>query len=226
MIDPVQHYSITDQVYDVLKERILQRELKQGERLHLDDLEDQLGVSRTPLKDALNRLSMEGLIQVLPRKGTFVTSITARTLKEVFDVRLLLELYAGELGIQDVKPGQIKRIQDLVQRLEGNIDLDNHTYVDYAQFIATDQELHLFLVELAGNQTLLEIYRSLNVHIQIARGFYTRMDRRVRHTHAEHKQIVCAYQEGNWPMLREALTLHIRSVQELMVQFVQESGKI
>ena len=226
MIDPVRHYSITDQVYDALKERILLRTVQPGERLLLNELEQQLGVSRTPLKDALNRLAMEGLVEVYPRKGTFVTSLTSETLREVFDIRLLMELYAGEQGITRITPAQLGKMRGLVKELERNIDAGNETYIDYGQFISRDQNLHLLLIGLAGNQTLLEMYRSLNVHVQIARGFYTRMDRRVRHTHEEHKTILRAYESGDANLLRETLTLHICSVRQLMARFVEGSGSI
>ena len=220
-LDPVQHYNVTDQVYNVLKERILRRQFRPGQRLNLDKLEQQLGVSRTPLKDALNRLAMEGLVEILPRKGTFVTTLKAEELREVFEVRQLLELFAAELAIQRITPAKLQEMHDLVKELEALID--NDTYSDYQVFMAEDRDLHLLIVELAGNRTLLELYKSLNVHVQIARAYYAQIDKRVQDTHEEHKAILQAFEARDWETLRKTLIRHIDGVKNCILEHMDEN---
>jgi len=221
---PVRYYSVTDQVYDVLKERILTRQVGPGQRLNLDELEHQLEVSRTPLKDAINRLAMEGLVKVYPRKGTFVTSLTQETLREVFEVRLALELYAGEQGIGRITPEALRGMQEIVADLEGIIDGD--VYSDYGAFIAKDRAFHSLIIDLVENQTLHDIYQSLNVHVQIVRAFYTEVDKRVLRTHDEHKAILRAFETRDQSFLKDALTTHINSVRDFVLGHMGEADSI
>ena len=221
---PVRYYSVTDQVYDMLKERILARQIEPGQRLNLDELEHQLEVSRTPLKDAVNRLAMEGLVKVYPRKGTFVTSLTQDTLHEVFEVRLALELYAGEQGIGRITPEKLQRMREIVWDLESVIDGD--VYSDYGAFITRDRDFHLLIIGLVENQTLYDMYQSLNVHVQIVRAFYTEIDKRVLRTHDEHKAILRAFEARDQDLLKQTLTTHINSVRDFVLGYMGEADSI
>lgn len=222
--DPVRYYSVTDQVYDVLKERILPRQFGPGQRLNLDELEHQLEVSRTPLKDAINRLAMEGLVKVYPRKGTFVTSLTQETLREVFEVRLALELYAGEQGIGRITPEALQRMREIVADLENIIDGD--VYSDYGAFVAKDRDFHLLIIDLVENQTLHDMYQSLNVHVQIIRTSYTEIDKRVLKTHDEHKAILRAFEAGDQNLLKPTLITHINSVRDFVLGYMAEADSV
>lgn len=223
-LEPIQHYSVTDQVYEVLKKRILSRQFRPGQRLNLDELEQQLGVSRTPLKDALNRLAMESLVEILPRKGTYVTTLTVEELKEVFEVRQVLELYAAKLSIHRITPAKLQEMHDLVTDLE--ILIDNNTYSDYQAFMAKDRDLHLLIVELAGNRKLLELYKSLNVHVQIARAFYVQIDKRVQDTHKEHRAILQAFEAKDWEALERTLNRHIEAIKGGILEHLDEDSVI
>src|SRR3990170_3288152 len=91
--------NLNEQVYDELRTRILTRQEPSGEKLSLHALAEELGVSRSPVHHALTRLVSEGLLTVRPRRGYYVTPVTARAVAEGYDVRLALELLAAERAI-------------------------------------------------------------------------------------------------------------------------------
>lgn len=93
-------HTISEAAYEVLRERVISKEFAPGQRLNLEAIEKQLGISRTPLKEALTRLEMEGLVTIVPRTGTYVTDPVPEEIAESFDMRRVLEVYAVELAVQ------------------------------------------------------------------------------------------------------------------------------
>src|SRR5712692_5955504 len=92
------HANISDGVYEFLRRRILDHEYPPGYRFDLSGLADELGISRTPIREAMHRLEAEGLVDILPRRGTFVTTIELQEIAEGFDVRCALERFAAEIA--------------------------------------------------------------------------------------------------------------------------------
>ena len=103
--------------YDAILEGILRRRFLPGDRLAPDDLARELGVSRTPVQDALKRLALEGLVQIQPRRGTVVTRVTARDFAEFIDVRLMIELRAAPTAVERATAANLAAIETLVDRL-------------------------------------------------------------------------------------------------------------
>src|SRR5512136_2843678 len=93
---PLDRTDLTERTYAVLKDRILTRRMEPGARVSVPEVASALGVSRTPVNDALKRLANEGLVEIVPRRGTFVTGLTASDVSELFDIRLLIEAHAVE----------------------------------------------------------------------------------------------------------------------------------
>lgn len=207
----IDHTALSEKVYAVLKEKILKRELKPGEKVLIDEIAHQLGVSRTPVKDAVNRLALEGLVEKVARRGTFVTQLTSRDVAELFDLRLLLELYAAEKLIEDGKVELFSaEMEKCVTNMEGAINGDE--YLDYEAFMSWDRDLHLSLIGLADNNHLLQIYQGLNIHIQIARAHYLRSVEGALQAQQEHEAIYEAFNNGNWEQVKKALSTHINNV--------------
>ena len=93
--------------YKILKAKILSEQLTPGERLDLSAIEKQMGISRTPLKEALNRLAVDGLVEIRPRSGTYVTVHSLEKIEDVFDARQLLEVYAAGLAAERMTETQL-----------------------------------------------------------------------------------------------------------------------
>ncbi len=124
-----------------------------GERISVDDIAQRMGVSRTPVTDGLKRLAVEGLVEIVPRRGTFVSSLTAKDVAELFDVRAVIELYAAQRLLREGKAEEyLHRIELPTQQMRQATASGD--YRDYPAFMDGDRDFHLALVDLAGNDRL------------------------------------------------------------------------
>ena len=103
-VDMNEFLPLRDVVFNTLRKAILTGQLKPGERLMEVHLADRLGVSRTPIREAIRKLELEGLVVMIPRRGAMVASITEKDLKDVLEVRLTLEMLAGEVACERITP--------------------------------------------------------------------------------------------------------------------------
>lgn len=207
----VNHLGLSEKVYQVLKDQILTARLTPGQPLSIVDLAGQLGVSRTPVKDALSRLSVEGLVEELPRRGYFVARLNAQEVAELLDVRLILELAAVERGIAVVQPTQVAAMWRLHEAMRQLVDADGR-YTDYAEFRQADCDLHVGMVDLAGNRRLSEMHRNLFVHISLQRAHFATASshRRGPLTLQEHATIIRAVEARDLTALKAAITVHLQ----------------
>jgi DNA-binding GntR family transcriptional regulator len=212
----IDHTALGDKVYEILKRKILERELRPGDKVLVDDVAQQLGVSRTPVKDALNRLAVEGLIEKVARRGTFVTTVSLQEVDELFDLRLLLETYAAEKVLERgvVEPFLAKMEEYMV-----NIDrIADSGSPDYYALMSWNRDLHLALITLADNNHLLQIYEGLNIHIQVARVQYLHSTESVRQTQREHRAIYEAFESGDLEQVKRAISTHINNVRAEIIE--------
>jgi GntR family transcriptional regulator, rspAB operon transcriptional repressor len=212
---------LADAVYDALRELILARDVQPGDRLDMDLLAAKMKVSRTPVKDALARLASEGLVQVIPRGGTFVRRLTARDLAETFDVRGALEGLAAERVAVSAGPSELEALEKLLHSLE-------HDALDPEEHWKRNALFHRRLVELAGNLRLVAIY-DLQAHLQIARVHRRSADwrGRARQEALEHRAILQALQNRDPVAARVAVMSHIdRAKKSLLSDFEQLDGDV
>ena len=155
----------TDEVYENLRGAILNRLFKPGERLQVDEIADRLGVSLTPVRHAVQQLATEGLIEIKPRSGTFVATLSLEEIEATFDVRIALECMAAEKAIERVRPADLQKLEELLEALRRPVNNEEAL----RKHEKANSDLHLLLIEAAGNRRLTEIYKGLNAHLTIAR---------------------------------------------------------
>lgn len=215
----IDHTALSDKVYEVLKKKILERELKPGEKVQVDEVASQLGVSRTPVKDALNRLALEGLIDKVARRGTFVSTMSAQDVDELFDLRLLMESYAAEKvlekGKADLFLSEMKKCMVNIDRIAQSDD------PDYDAYLTWNRDLHWVLIRLADNNRLLQMYESLNIPIQVARVHYLHSVESVTHTQREHQAIYQAFENRDLEQIKQAIAAHINSVRDAVLMSIE-----
>jgi DNA-binding GntR family transcriptional regulator len=211
----------SDSVFDILRENILGRAFRPGDRLDVRALADQLGVSATPVKDAVTRLAAEGLVEVRPRSGTFVAELAADAVAETFEIRRALECLAAEHVVSRLTPDLLTRFTAIVEALERPVSSER----DRAQHEQRNVELHTLLVETSGNRRLTELYRSLNAHLIVARVHSRRSpdDARLEQERREHRAILDALEARDAGALVSALDRHIRRAGGALVEDVREA---
>jgi DNA-binding GntR family transcriptional regulator len=211
VLPALEHQHIHEQIYELLLSRILSQEFAPGQRLQVDEIAAALRVSRTPVKDAINRLAVEGLIVVVPRRGTFVADIEPEGIRDLFDVRLMIELHAAELAIAHGTDRDIAELEGLVASLETYI-AGGH-YSDYEAYLELDNQFHTKVLQMAANALLLKLYRDINLHVQVVRAYQKApgVAREALESHREHRSILSALKARDVTAARAAMTTHIRN---------------
>ena len=214
---------LTEQTYRILREQILKRELQPGEKVSVDTVAHGLGVSRTPVVNALKILESDGLVEIHPRRGTFVTELTARDVAELFDIRLMIELYAAERLFRSPKYDEVvKQTRSVLHQMQDSIS--EESYIDYDKFISGDRDLHTFLVRAIDNRRLLDIYSELNIHMRITRAHYLDTIESALEAQKDHEEMVSAIANRDLECLKRALTNHIDTVKNRIMALLEERG--
>lgn len=206
-----------EKTYRVIKELVMAGSLPPGRELVVVELADQLGVSRTPVKDALNRLFAEGLVVHEPRKGYLVSVLNPAEVSELMDARVLIELAAIERGIRLIEQADVDEMRRIVSAMEQCIDDAGQHYTDYSEYLRRDGELHRLIVSTARNRRLSDLYETLNVHSYMVRmhNAVRLGDRRVQRSIQEHRDILTAFESRDLEMLRRTIQHNIYSFVEV-----------
>jgi DNA-binding GntR family transcriptional regulator len=220
----IEHVDLGEKVYQLIRREILQRNFKAGQKLDIYRLAEQLGVSRTPVKDAVNRLASEGLVVISPRRGTFVSKLERRDVEELFDARLMIELWAAERAIERVTESDLNQLRELIEEGGQILKEDPDGPFDYEAFSRTNAELHLLIMELCGNRKLVEMYKSLHLHVQVTRAMCQKALEACRLAHGEHQEILRCYENRDLPALKEAIRNHLATTLEGSIRAVDERG--
>ena len=204
---------VADIVYQRMRESIIERELEPRQKLNPAALAERFGVSRTPVHEALVLLASEGLVEVIPRRGTFVTELTIQDVADTMDVRRALELLACESACANVRAEDLAALDQLLSDMQQLVSRDGEaeSAVVTAHY-SKNMELHQCLVRLSGNRHLQDMYGQLNAHLKIARAHLNADDwqRRLPQEHEEHLSIVRALAAKDLDRLKLAVDVHLR----------------
>lgn len=212
-----------DTVHEAMRQAILTSALRPGERLNPGELAAQLGVSLMPVRHAIQLLAAEGLVEVRPRSGTFVASVSAREVRETFEIRCALECLAMEKAVSalsDNDLGEMRRLRDAMAKTPRN-------EADRRQHEQDNADFHLLFLEAAGNVKLIEMYAGLRAHIQIAGVHAGDLNWRSRLAQeiAEHEEIVKAVEARDASRAVDAMRRHItRSCESLAGAVEKKNG--
>jgi DNA-binding GntR family transcriptional regulator len=203
--------NINEKVYNFIKTNIINYNYPPGYNLNLGQLSELLGVSPTPIKDALFRLAGEGLVEIAPRKGTYVKDVTLEDIHEILKVRVILETAAVEAITAGLTAEQLSMFTGLYEQMI-SVRVGENDVASYKAYMEHDSEFHLLFFQILGNQRLLNIYRNLNAHIQIVR--FRLLDRRGKNvtTDQEHERILEALRERDPGKAKEAVRQHLLSL--------------
>jgi DNA-binding GntR family transcriptional regulator len=207
---------LNDQVYEALKAAIVQHALPKGSRLDVNRLAKKWGVSRTPVNDAIQRLSVDGLVAVVPRRGTFVARMEVKDILDLMDVRLMFELRAAELTIDDIDPERLQSLEEILKKLDGLLKAPK---LDYLQYSKLDIKLHMQPILWVNNEKMTGLYKAQNFQ-----WYMTRL-RKNFVGHAEHWEIFKAYRSGSLRQVKKAITGHIEAGKASVVEFMKGNSR-
>jgi DNA-binding GntR family transcriptional regulator len=201
---------LAERVYDVLKQQILDQQLVPGTRLNIDNQARLLGVSSTPVREALNRLTAEKLVVSEHYSGYRVAPpITFEYLRDLLDYRILLEGYCALVGAPIRNQATISNLAKAHRKM-AKFERIGSRYEEHRQFVAADNEFHVIIVESAGNWVLSEQYRSLNAINLQSRLYLNRQGgAHSAEVIAEHAMILNAFEVGDGIAAKKAVHSHL-----------------
>jgi DNA-binding GntR family transcriptional regulator len=206
----------SERTVGTLRELILHGEFAAGARLGEVELAERLGVSRTPVREALARLASEGLVEIVPNRGARVSSWTVGELEEVFDLRAALEPRLTALAVPHAGPADVDALDVLAHRM---VEVAAH---DLDALVPLNREFHGRLVALAGHPAMAGALAGA-IHAPIVlRNFHAYDDASLGRSLAHHVEIVAAVRAGDPVWAQAVMTAHIHNARAVMVRTARE----
>jgi DNA-binding GntR family transcriptional regulator len=202
-----------DRSVALLRTMILDGRLSPGARLNEVHLSQALGISRGPLREALRRLSSEGLIDIVPHRGAFVASFSSRQLQELYELRIALECHAARLVAERKDRSGV---EELAAELDGAARLLDQEDCPYPP----DQDFHGTLLRLADNTELLEAAAAVTARISLARSKSASQPARARAALEEHRNVLAALSDGDADKAARLLRAHLMTSLENAVSLL------
>ncbi|MDI9334929.1 MAG: GntR family transcriptional regulator [Cytophagales bacterium] len=196
-----------EEVAELLRQRIFSRALKPGDWIDELRLSAQLGISRTPLREALKVLATEGLITMKMRRGAYVTEVNDKDLRDVFHLMAVLEADAAGIAAHAATDQQLAELSALHEQLEKSTK-------DRVKFFAVNEAFHLKLLEVANNRWREQMVADLRKVMKLNRAQSLLKAGRIEESLAEHSAIMAALKKRNAAAAQAAMRAHIENGQE------------
>ncbi len=206
----------SERAVGAVRELILRGDFEAGARLGEVELAERLGVSRTPVREALSRLAAEGLVEIVPNRGARVASWTVDELEDVFDLRAALEPELTALAVPHAQPADVDALDELAREMERVGAPGSHQDLD--AIVPLNRAFHDLLVRLAAQPAMATALAGA-VHAPIVlRNFHTYDAASLRRSLAHHTEIVAAVRAGDPVWARAVMTAHIHNARTVMVR--------
>ncbi len=217
MADFQRPHSVREAAYAHLRGSILAGVLPPGTRIFELSLAQELGISRTPVREALQRLSQEGLVELLPGRGARVRILSPEEVREVYDVRAMLEGEAAFLAAQNATLEELDTLEALLRTL------DSLPAEDYTRQMQTDFDFHTALVAAAHNKTLARIYADLRSSLTLVRSIQRTLSQHPQ-TREQHQAILEALKARSPEKAAQAARAHVGYFRDLVLQSLKEQA--
>lgn len=202
--------SLRGRVFAQIRENILSGKYKDGMELREISLGDELGVSRTPVREALRQLELEGLVKIVPNKGAYVTSINSKDIKDIYIMRSMLEGLCAKWAARYITDEQIEELEEIIYLSE--YYLNKKIQGKATQVTELDGKFHLILYQAANSRMLGHILRDFHKYVQVARTISVKSDDRARKSIEEHKAILEAIKQKDETKAEKLAHEHIMNV--------------
>lgn len=202
--DMTDNYSLRARVFHSIRENILNGVYQENEELREITLAQELGVSRTPVREALRQLELEGLVNIIPNKGAYVTGITKKDIHDIYSIRSYLEGLCARWACEHITENQIEELEEILYLSEfhGN---RNH----YDQLVELDTKFHEVIYRASGSKILDHVLSDFHHYVERVRKISLQSPSRAPKTLEEHTALVAAIKNRDGSLAERLATEHI-----------------
>ncbi len=199
--------TVAEKAYIAIRERVLSGEYLAGDRLREEDLAEAVGVSRTPVREALRRLDAEGLVEFVPNRGAHVAAWSQHDLEEIFDLRTLLEGYGARLAASKITQAELEELAEFAGQMEAIVE---HGIVGhYREVTLLNNRFHRLVVEAARNKRLTSLVGSLVQMPLQQRTLREYTDRSLHRSMSQHRDLIEALTIGDNVWAEAVMQAHV-----------------
>ena len=182
------HQTLREKILEMIRDAILKGTMKPGERVSEPELAERFGISRTPIREAFRQLESEGYLEVIPRKGAVVASLSERDIEEFYAIKILLEGFAAKMAAEKLTEKDIDRLESINERLK-KVAADG----DVKRFFRVHNEFHDLFIKAAGNDKLYEMINQLVMRFKRLRLASLSQPGRMEISVEEHRNMIEAF---------------------------------
>ena len=214
----MENYSLRGQVFDKIRSDILNGKYKRGEELVESSIGKELGISRTPVREAIRQLELEGLVQLVPNKGAFVTGISEKDVRDIYLIRARLEGLAARMAAKNITPELLDAMEETVVLSEYHAKKEH-----YEQVCEMDSKFHKLLYKASGSRILEHTLTDFHQYVQRVRMASIMKKRRMEKSNDEHDAILTAIREHDEEKAELVATRHISNTVENLKNYDLDS---
>jgi len=206
-------------VFEALREAILNGHLRPGERMMEVQLAEELGVSRTPVREAIRKLELDGFAVMIPRKGAYVSNLSIKDIADVFEIRGSLESLAAGLAAERISPDGLEELERLLVQVAecakaGDLD----------RLVEVDTQFHAVLYRASRNERLAQMISTLLEQIQRFRRITMGSPGRMQETLEEHRRLVDAVADRNVSLAQALAIEHMENAENRMLEAIMQQS--
>lgn len=199
-------------VYETLREAIKTGALSPGERLMEIQLAEELGVSRTPVREAIRKLELERFVVMIPRRGTYVANLSLKDINEVFEIRAAVDSLAAGLAAERITEEELEQLERLLVEIADYIEQNDHVKI-----VAADEAYHDILYRASRNERLVGIIHNLREQFASFRSVSINYPGRLQNTLEEHRQLVEAIAQRDSELAQRKAREHIENAEQTLL---------
>lgn len=194
---------LSEKIALTIRNNIIKGIIKPGERLVEPKLSEMLGISRTPIREALRLLEMEGFIEIIPRRGAVVTTLTRKDIDDIFVIKMRLEPLASKLAVPLLDKTDIDKMKDLAVKMEAG------SVKGVTQLINWNYDFHNIFIYKCGNERLIKMLEGLQQQFKRATVYSFTTEGRTRKVNEEHEELIKAFEMKDEAKVEKIVETHV-----------------
>ena len=204
--------TLAEKAYTFLRNEIINNKFAPGEAIEGATIISQLGISRTPIREALKQLEAENLVEIYPKRGTFITTVSLEKIHKLFQLRELIEPEVARLVAPYISKDKLSQIERELLSIKEKIAKGEEDIIKKAVMLG--QSLHDFIISTFGNEILIRIIYNLKTDIQRGCSFASQKTGNVSKFLEHHLEIISALKERNADKAKSSVTKHIQEARK------------